>query len=253
MYINLLGQSNFLNINTRAIKVFGLQAAAYLTAIIDYLSIEADKAKKEQASAVQADGSFVLNRLLIQEKTSLSLEDQYGLDAGISNTGIIRVHPDNADRLFCNIQTYISVITSENPDELVKVSDALKATRGTAKETKKNYMAAAVKNSIVEADFEILEKLKSWVDSMYESKGGVNKQAVKVFQDTLNAYTQDKVIKIKILDIAIMRAYRDASWAIEVYKKSLTPSYNNKVIKQPATRIGGEQKIGVAVKNDISF
>jgi len=249
MYIDLLGQSNFLNINIKAIKIFGLQGAAYLAAIIDFLSVEAAKAKNNLNTAIQADGSFIIDRTLIKVRTGLTLEDQYNIDLGITNTGIITIHPDNPDRLFCNIQLYISAITSENPDELLKVADAVKATKGAAKEAKKNYMSAAVKNSIIETDLDILEKLKAWVDSMFESKGGVNKQTVKVFQETLDNYTSDKAIKLKIIDIAIMNAYRDASWAINIFKKSLTSSFSN----TPATRIGSQQKIGAKVKNDVTF
>jgi hypothetical protein len=67
------------------------------------------------------------------------------------------------------------------------------------------------------------------------------KAVVQLFEQTVTDYTTDKQKRLKIIELATINSYRDATWAINRIAGGTRPTY-----QQP-------QKIGTAVSDDVSF
>jgi hypothetical protein len=77
------------------------------------------------------------------------------------------------------------------------------------------------------------------------------KAVVELFVKTIREYTQDKVAQLRIIEIATIHAYKDASWAINIYDRETKPRFTQTRITAPTPT--SDQKIGTAVKSDVSF
>ena len=75
------------------------------------------------------------------------------------------------------------------------------------------------------------------------------KAVVQLFEKTVTEYTTDKDTRIKIIGIATINSYRDATWAInKLGGSNFRNMFNNTSIPKPVT-----QKIGTSVAEDVVF
>ena len=59
--------------------------------------------------------------------------------------------------------------------------------------------------ALKETDPEVLIAYNNWIDALLEAKKPITRQALDIYQNNLNNYTDNKQAKIKILEIATMR------------------------------------------------
>jgi len=85
---------------------------------------------------------------------------------------------------------------------------------------KKNSVAINLKAVITETDPEVLEAFKTWIDAMLEAKKPLTRAAVEIYQRNLDNYTDNKDVKVKILEIATSLAYHEFAWARDQYEKN---------------------------------
>jgi len=91
-----------------------------------------------------------------------------------------------------------------------------------------------------------LTAYQDWVDGVYANpKGFLSKSAIQVFQRTIDEYAKgDLDLALKLIEIATVNGYRDANWAINVFKKDYETSWKKThQISTPAARApitGGE-------------
>ena len=90
-------------------------------------------------------------------------------------------------------------------------------------------MINELKNSIVCSNYELLTALRDWVDGVYARPGGfLSKSSIKLFQDTLNNYTQgDLDLALAVVRVATIQGYRDCTWAINLYESNKAKANSN--------------------------
>jgi hypothetical protein len=104
-----------------------------------------------------------------------------------------------------------------------------------------------MKRAIIDTDYNTRIAYERWIDGMVDAQNcKFTKAVVQLFEKTVTEYTQDKKTQLKIIEIATINSYRDATWAIN---KITNPS-NFKA--NVATKLP-EQKICTGISDDVVF
>jgi hypothetical protein len=140
----------------------------------------------------------------------------------------------------------VAVITDEDTTKLKK-STAIKKDEKAAKIA---GMKINMKKAILETDPEVRAAYERWVDGMIDAANcRFTKAVVQLFEKTVTEYTPDKATRLKIIEIATVSSYRDATWAInKLGGSNFRNMFNNTSTLKPVT-----QKIGTSVAEDVVF
>lgn len=243
MYLDL---SNNLSINVKTVQLFGLQVAAYWAALEEVLRCVKKK------NTFDENGFFSLKRAYIEERTGLGVDEQLVCDAALANVGIVNTS-DETDRISVNMEKMIALIVDDDPKSLAGITKAIKVTAADKKAAKKAGMIVTMKKLLVEQDEDVHAAYCNWIDAIYESKtkGFLTKAILADFQAAINTYTQDKATKIKLLEIARNQAYRDASWCINSYERSVRSNIGT--LKVSGASVTGQAAEKPKVRTDIEF
>lgn len=231
MYLDLFDE---LRLNKRLVKLAGFEVAAYWA---ELQSILKQVVKKQTADE---HGFFMLDREYLEKETTLSLTKQLKCDEKLLTMGVIVKDPDNPNRLAISVANMIEIITDEDTKKLKK-STAVKKDERAAKIA---GIKINMKRAILETDSELRAAYERWIDGMVDAANcRFTKAVVQLFEKTVSDYTTDKNTRLKIIEIATVNSYRDATWAI------------NKLsgLRPPMTTKLPEQKICTGVSTDISF
>lgn len=195
-------------------QLLGLKAAVYAEVLVDIYN----KATKKQT--LDPEGYCTLDRDYIRLQTTLTDEDQLNCDVTLEQMQIVERNFLDFNSVKVDKMKYISILLGTDVQTLQDEAKQTKAGKEEKKANKKVYQALGVKKSIVESDPDVKAKLCELVDASFAGKyRPLNKQSVKVFQDTVNNYTNDKQAKIQIISIAISNGYTDPSWAINAFNR----------------------------------
>ena len=218
MLLDLMNSENYISFNIELAHKVGLESAVYCAELLNIY-------KKAYNKKKLIDNEYIkLDRNYIYDKTSLLIEDQLRCDLNLIKINLIKKNKDNPDVIKLDIQLLASIISSDDIKlkENIKELVTKKSPKGL-KESSRQYMISELKNSIVCSNYELLTALRGWVDGVYANpKGFLSKQSIKLFQDTLNNYTQgDLDLALRIVNIATIQGYRDCQWAINSYEDDL--------------------------------
>ncbi len=219
MLIELLNSNNYISFNIKTAQIFGLNTAVYISELLSIYEKATIKNKLVDNEYFKLDRKYVFIR------TTLSIEEQLRIDSKLMKTGILLKHQDNPDIMKVDVKLFASVITN---DDVSLLKDISKKLGGLAKkeprESKRQAIITALKNSIQCSDYELLTALRDWVDAIFASPNGnyLSKASIKLFQETLNTYTKgDLDLALRLVRIATIQGYRDCNWAISVYEKDV--------------------------------
>lgn len=217
MLIELLNPNNYISYNIKTAQIFGLNTAVYMTELLNIFEKARNKDKLVDKEYFKLDRKYVFIR------TTLSIEEQLRIDSKLAQVGILFKHQDNPDIIKVDTKMYASIITSEDVTLIDNLSKKLGGlNKKDPKESKRQAIITALKNSIQVSNYELLTALRDWVDAIFASPKGnyLSKASVKLFQDTLNSYTKgDLDLALRLVQIATIQGYRDCQWAISVYEK----------------------------------
>ena len=203
MYLDLFDE---LRLNKRLIKLTSFEVAAYWA---ELQSILKQVVKKQTADE---HGFFILDRDYVERETTLTLAKQLKCEAKLIEMGVMAKDPDNPNRITIGVNSMIELITDEDTKKLRK---STKSTRDEAKAAKIAGMKETMKRFIVEPDVDIRNAYYQWIDGMIDAANcKFTKAVVQLFEKTVTDYTTDKATRLKIIEIATINSYRDATWAI---------------------------------------
>lgn len=226
--MDIFNQDNSITINYKAITLFGLNTAAYLTLLI---SIYRKATRKNKLD----NDFFKLDRSYIQELLGMSVEEQLVCDGNLLKLSIIRKSPDDPNRIKVDLKLYLSLLNDDDLKLIDEVRKSMKVTRPKGlKQSQRQIQINNLKDCIQCSNYELLTALRDWVDGVYANpKGFLSRASIKVFQDTLNNYTKgDLDLALRIVRIATVQGYRDCNWAINVYEKESKPRQAVRVTEQ---------------------
>lgn len=240
MLLDALDQRNYITVNTRAVQLFGLNAAFYLTELFTIYTKAKDKGK------LIDDHFFKVDRKYLTARTSLSTEEQLICDANLIKVGVMKKSVDDPDIIKIDPNQYLSLLSNED----VRLVDDIRKQMKTlhpkgVKASQRQIIINNLKNGIECSNYELLTALRNWVDGVFANpKGFLSKTAIKVFQDTLNNYTKgDLDMALRIVEIATIQGYKNCDWAIKIYEESQKKGITKGV------RVTQQE---VAQKNDLS-
>lgn len=212
MYNDIINNVSF---NVKTAHLLGLNTAVYWAVLCD---ISVQVVKKQ---TYDADGYFKLDREYVEAQTALSTKEQYNCDTQLSKVGLLQVHPEDPDKLGLYVKNWVALITEDDPTTLQAVLVQSKKTGRTTKEGKIAGYKRNIKRAIVTEYPQELAALEAMTDTLVDAeKGFCSPTQMKQFQETLNrAFPSDLQARLKCIEIATARTYRDASWAINAFRK----------------------------------
>ena len=238
MYLDLFDE---LRLNKNLIKIANFEVAAYWAELQSILKQVVKKGTADER------GFFTLDRDFMTRETTLSLAKQLKCDETLVSMGVVMKDPEDPNRLAISVENMIEIITNEDTKKLKKT----KAVKQDEKEAKVAGIKTNMKRAILTQDIELRAAYERWVDGMVDAANcRFTKAVVQLFEKTISEYTQDKKIQLKIIEIATINSYRDATWAIN---KLANPSnFNSNFKNNIATKLP-EQKICSGVSDDVVF
>lgn len=216
MLIDLLNSANYIMVNKDAIRIFGLNTAVYCSELLNIYKKAVDKKKLFE------DNYFKVDRNYITKQTSISVEDQIKCDLNLIKVNIIERKPEDPDMLLFNVETFASILSSEDVKLLDGVSKKVKTTnpKGT-KAVQRERIIVNLKESIQCRTYDLLVALRGWIDSVMSNPDKyLSKQQVALFKDKIDDYCNgDLQLALEIVRIATIHQYIDCQWAINTYEK----------------------------------
>lgn len=233
MYLDLFDE---LRLNKKLIKIAGFEVAAYWA---ELQSILKQVVKKGTADEM---GFFTLDRDFMEKETTLSVTKQLKCDEALLNLGVLLKDPEDPNRISIAVNGMVAVITDEDTTKLKKTGK----TSADVKAAKIAGIKTTMKKAILETDYNTRLAYERWVDGMVDAQNcKFTKAVVQLFEKTVTEYTQDRDLRIKIIEIATTNSYKDATWAINRI-------YNPGKFTSQATKLP-EQKICSGVSDKITF
>lgn len=233
MYLDLFDE---LRLNKRLVKVAGFEVAAYWAELQSVLK----QVVKKQAADEQ--GFFILDREYVERETTLTINKQLKCDDKLVSLGVMMKDPENPNRLAIAVNGMVAVITDEDTTKLKKTNSVKK----DEKAAKIAGIKANMKKALVETDTEVRVAYERWIDGMVDAANcRFTKAVVQLFEKTVTEYTTDRSLRLKIIEIATVNSYRDATWAINKI-------YNPGKFTSNATKLP-EQKICTGVSDNVTF
>lgn len=246
MLIDILNSSNYIMVNMDAIRIFGLNTAVYCAELLNIYKKAVTKKK------LFDEKYFKIDREYIKKQTSIAVEDQLKCDANLVKINVIQRDEVDPDLIFFNVETYASILASEDIKLLDKLSSKVKVSNPKGvKQSQRERTINLLKESIECQTYEVLVGLRNWIDSvMADPKRFLSKQQVSAFKAKLDDYCNGDVQKaLEIINLATIHCYVDCQWAINLYEKgnkpvySTTPQFNQ-------TRITTQRK-SIGISEDI--
>ena len=231
MYLDLFDE---LRLNKRLIKVAGFEVAAYWAELQSVLK----QVVKKQAADEQ--GFFVLDREYVERETTLTINKQLKCDEKLMSLGVMMKDATNPNKIAIAVNGMVAVITDEDTTKLKKTT----AVKKDEKAAKIAGIKTTMKKAILEQDPQVRAAYERWVEGMIDAAScRFTKAVVQLFEKTVTEYTQDKNTRLKIIEIATVNSYKDATWAI-----NRVSGFRG----SPATKLP-EQKICTGVSDNVTF
>ena len=232
MYLDLFDE---LRLNKRLVKIAGFEVAAYWA---ELQSILKQVVKKQ---TMDEQGFFVLDREFVERETTLTVSKQLKCDEKLMSLGVMLKDMENPNKIAIAVNGMVAVITDEDTTKLKKSGKS----SADAKAAKIEGIKATMKKAIVETHPELRAAYERWIDGMVDAQNcRFTKAVVQLFEKTVTEYMADKATKLKIIEIATVNSYKDATWAIN--------RLNGTRSSTVATKLP-EQKICKGVSDNITF
>lgn len=232
MYLDLFDE---LRLNKKLVRIAGFEVAAYWA---ELQSILKQVVKKQTADE---RGFFTLDRDYVERETTLSITKQLKCEEKLLSLGVLLKDPAEPNRISIAVNGMVAVITDEDTTKLKKSGSA----QADAKAAKIAGMKATMKKAILETDSELRSAYERWVEGMIDAANcRFTKAVVQLFEKTVTQYTTDKALRLKIIEIATVNSFKDATWAINRV-------YNPGNFKTTVATKLPEQKICTGVSGEV--
>lgn len=232
MYLDLFDE---LRLNKKLVKIAGFEVAAYWA---ELQSILKQVVKKQTADE---RGFFTLDRDYVERETTLSITKQLKCEEKLLSLGVLLKDPAEPNKISIAVNGMVAVITDEDTTKLKKSGSA----QADAKAAKIAGIKATMKKAILEIDPELRSAYERWVEGMIDAANcRFTKAVVQLFEKTVTQYTTDKALRLKIIEIATVNSFKDATWAINRI-------YNPGNFKTTVATKLPEQKICTGVSGEV--
>lgn len=210
MYLDIYSQ---LIINKKVMKLFGRDCAIYWSVLTETLN------KAIVMKQLDSDNYISLDRAQLEDQTTLMPEEQYLCDSKLAKFEIVKIDANNVDRLYIYVNKMLAYISSEDTTVLEAIVKETGKTKAQKAVSKKEGMKKTMITAITSTDMDLVEAYRLWISALVDNKF-LTKAQVSVFQKTVESYSTNKEVQLKVIELATVHCYVDASWAINLYEKS---------------------------------
>jgi hypothetical protein len=216
MWLDVMSQYNTLQVNIKLANLLGLEVATYWAALMDVYARVVNKKKED---LLENDGYFELDRDYITKRTTLQLDKQLEIDAGLNKIEVLFQDENNINSIKLDVEKLCAILVDDSIDAIRDVQRRSKLRREDTARAKKASVRINLVAALKETDPDVLTAYNNWIDALLEAKKPLTRQALDIYQNNLNNYTDNKQAKIKILEIATTNAYTEFAWAMKIYEK----------------------------------
>lgn len=240
MYVDLVNSNNYLSINISLIQSVGLNAAVYISELMNIL-------KKAVIKGKLLDGSYVkVDRRFISRRTTLTPDTQREIDANLQRLDLLVIHPTLKDAVSVNSLGIVALISTADEEcekeSLAAMREAFKSRVGSESSViKGRAIAKKLKQSITTGNTFLRSRLNAWVDAMQE-KTALTKETVVAFQETVLKYSTDVDVVKELIDIAVRNHYAYGELAIQDYEKAKKDVRGLRVTRQRRATVDDLEK-----------
>lgn len=231
MLIDLLCTDNYVSYNVKLAHLLGLNTSIYLTELLNINT-------KAIAKQKMTDEFFTVDRKYITLRTTMDISEQKEIENQLLDLGILKKSEIKDNILSLDITRITSILMSNDEKliEKIKKTSIKSKNTGEGKITKRQAQANNLKQFINCDNQELREAYLDWIDGVYANpKGFLSKKSIEIFQNTIDDFSKRNLdVALQVISIATVNGYRDATWAINVYKKEHNVSYHIPVTT-PAT------------------
>ena len=241
MLLDLLSPENYVSYNVKIAQTMGLHAAIYLSELININRKAINKQKID-------DHCFTINRQYIENRTTITTEEQLKLDKQLQDVGVLGKKADSPNEVYIDVNALTNMIAAGDAKLLDKVTRLTKlkdiGSAKVGKMTQKQLDIEKCKTAISTTNAELQEALCGWVEGVFMRPNGfLSKRAVTIFQNELYAYTNgDLDLALKLVDIATVGGYRDFQWAKNDFEANYADSFRRQYSQTPIKRKTVESK-----------
>lgn len=218
MLLDVMSPYNNLMINTKMIKVFGLNTAAYSAVLMEIIPRVLQKKYDEFSKT----GYFTVDRAYIESRCGLTVEEQLAADAGLARSGILITHPENPNQLSICMDFMFELLAEDDAkilDKVRKKAKTKKSDEAAAKRSGKISTFSAFASTLAHTP-EVQEAYQLWITALIEGgKCAFSKTTVQLFHDAMTRYTSDPATQVEILKQAAASGYPNAEWIINSMQK----------------------------------
>lgn len=232
MLTELFSTNNYISFNIKVAEVLGLHTAIYVSELININNKALHKNKINEA------GYFKVDRKYITSRTTLPADEQKQIEDKLVEIQILQIDPNDRDAFKIDINNLANIAISDDVKFLKDVSK-ITANAKQPKKTKRQSYIEVLKDCAAHENAELNQAYMDWVDGVYANpKGFLSPKSVKVFKETVDNFAQGNLdLALKIIDIATINGYRDATWAINVFNRDFAAEFNRKYrMNPPATQ-----------------
>lgn len=241
-YIDILSPDAYGRYNRKLSRLTNLTVAVYWSEILD-ISTKVVKKKK-----YDEEGFFTIDRKYVEERTTISLNEQLDCDAILHNLGVLDVNELDVCKIRIKLAEMVQILADDHTQEVLAAKKKTKVNKTQAAANKTAGIIITMKKCLSESDPDLRSKYEEWIEAVYAAKRFLTKAKIKIFEDAINAYSTDKQVKLGLIDAGILSGYDTPEWVINRYQSS-NRSVPNTVVHLP------EQKVATAdtVNTDLPF
>lgn len=218
MFINLISGNAYNSYNIQLANILGLHEAIYLNEIINL-----QQAYYTKNNIVT--GFIPVDRDYIKSRTTLSFDEQKSLQAYLELLKILVTQETNKENVFVDNNRLISLISEGDKDYLLK--NVTKEIKTKKRQTKAEVIRQRLKQNIDTNNEELRNAYCEWIDSVSMKNGYMAKKAVIQGQKVVDEFCNRDLDKaLKVIEIATVHSYVDMNWAINIFKKDYSKTFN---------------------------
>ena len=171
MWLDVMSPYNELPVNIKLANLLGLKTAVYWAELMNVYARVINKFKDE---LMQNEGYFELDREYITKRTTLEIDEQLEIDAGLARLEVL-AHRDEKDVNWVklNIEKLCAFLVDDDIDAIRHIQKVAKLNRADQAKAKIASVRLNLIAALDETDVDVLETYKAWITSLLEAKNFV--------------------------------------------------------------------------------
>jgi hypothetical protein len=134
-----------------------------------------------------------------------------------------------------DVNKLAEILSTDDEQKLAKVAKKAKVTTTSVpgvRQSARKKQFDDLKQYITVGNEELKQAFEDWIDGVYNNpKGFLSKKAVSLFQRDVDTFANgDLDVALKVLEIATVGGYREASWAIEKFNKDYANQFRRRYV-----------------------